>query len=68
MCFRRSFIIYFFRNEEEIDDEKEEGEVDEPHPLVSITEIDPKDIPEVPANKFLMRGGETKKEDKRGGT
>ncbi|XP_058804120.1 peptidyl-prolyl cis-trans isomerase G-like [Phymastichus coffea] len=28
-----------------------------PHPLVSTTKIDPDEIPEVPANKFLYRAG-----------
>ena len=36
--------------------EEEEGE---PHPLVSVTKIDPDEIPEVPANKFLYRAGST---------
>ncbi|XP_014470358.1 PREDICTED: peptidyl-prolyl cis-trans isomerase G isoform X2 [Dinoponera quadriceps] len=31
----------------------------QPHPLVSITKIDPDEIPEVPANKFLYRAGPT---------
>lgn len=38
--------------------EQEEGEIDEEdlaHPMVTLTKIDPKDIPEV-SNKFLMRG------------
>lgn len=30
-----------------------------PHPLVSVTKIDPDEIPEVPANKFLYRAGPT---------
>lgn len=29
------------------------------HPLVSVTKIDPDEIPEVPANKFLYRAGST---------
>jgi len=44
----------------------EEGEIREseeddgkPHPLVSVTKIDPDEIPEVPANKFLYRAGST---------
>ncbi|XP_020281443.1 peptidyl-prolyl cis-trans isomerase G isoform X2 [Pseudomyrmex gracilis] len=43
----------------------EEGEIDsneedeQPHPLVSVTKIDPDEIPEVPANKFLYRAGST---------
>lgn len=38
----------------------------EPHPLVTVTDINPEDIPDVPVNKFLMRGGENKKDgDKR---
>ncbi|XP_015515561.1 peptidyl-prolyl cis-trans isomerase G isoform X1 [Neodiprion pinetum] len=43
----------------------EEGEIPDsgdedagkPHPLVSVTKIDPDEIPEVPANKFLYRAG-----------
>lgn len=48
-------------------DAEEEGEVTEPHPLVSVTNINPEDIPEVPENKFLMRGGrvDNKKESNR---
>lgn len=38
--------------------EEEEGEEDGlPHPLASVTKIDPDEIPEVPANKFLYRAG-----------
>ncbi|XP_046814393.1 peptidyl-prolyl cis-trans isomerase G [Vespa crabro] len=36
-----------------------EDENEKPHPLVSITKIDPDEIPEVPANKFLYRAGPT---------
>lgn len=42
----------------EIHDSNEE-ENDKPHPLVSVTKIDPDEIPEVPANKFLYRAGPT---------
>lgn len=37
-------------------DEQEEGEIEdgEIHPMVTVTKIDPKDIPEV-SNQFLMR-------------
>ncbi|XP_011173499.1 peptidyl-prolyl cis-trans isomerase cyp11 [Solenopsis invicta] len=42
----------------EIQDSNEEDE-GEPHPLVSVTKIDPDEIPEVPANKFLYRAGST---------
>lgn len=61
-CFKIS-KTFFFRKDEE---EKEEGEVEEPHPLVSVTDINPEDIPEVPTNKFLLRGGDSK-DEKRGG-
>lgn len=39
--------------------ENEEGEVKDtvPHPLVSTSKIDPREIPDVPTNRFLMRGG-----------
>lgn len=42
----------------EIHDSNEE-ENEKPHPLVSVTKIDPDEIPEVPANKFLYRAGPT---------
>lgn len=59
------FINHIIFRKDEESEEKEEGEVVEPHPLVSITEINPEDIPEVPTNKFLMRGDS--KDDKRDG-
>ncbi|VEN40775.1 unnamed protein product [Callosobruchus maculatus] len=34
----------------------EQGEIPEPHPLVTLTNINPDEIPEIPSNKFLMRG------------
>ncbi|XP_033230015.1 peptidyl-prolyl cis-trans isomerase cyp11 isoform X2 [Belonocnema kinseyi] len=45
----------------EILDSNEDVEEDDgqPHPLVSVTKIDPDEIPEVPANKFLYRAGST---------
>lgn len=42
----------------EIQDSNEEDS-GQPHPLVSVTKIDPDEIPEVPANKFLYRAGST---------
>nr|XP_012231780.1 PREDICTED: peptidyl-prolyl cis-trans isomerase G [Linepithema humile] len=42
----------------EIRDSNEEDS-GQPHPLVSVTKIDPDEIPEVPANKFLYRAGST---------
>ncbi|XP_015122333.1 peptidyl-prolyl cis-trans isomerase cyp11 [Diachasma alloeum] len=41
------------------DDENDGKEYQNPHPLVSVTKIDPDEIPEVPANKFLYRAGPT---------
>lgn len=38
---------------------------DDVHPLVTVTNIRPEDIPEVPANKFLMRGGPPSEKDKK---
>ncbi|XP_030756714.1 peptidyl-prolyl cis-trans isomerase G isoform X2 [Sitophilus oryzae] len=50
---------------EHSDKEEEEGEVKEPHWLVTLSDIKPEDIPEVPSNKFLMRGAPDKdKENK----
>lgn len=37
---------------------------EELHPLVQITNIKPEDIPEIPANKFLMRGAPSDKDKK----
>lgn len=45
-------------NENSSDSEAEEGEIDQDtpsHPMVQLSKIDPKDIPEV-SNKYLMRG------------
>lgn len=42
----------------EIHDSNEDDST-KPHPLVSVTKIDPDEIPEVPANKFLYRAGPT---------
>lgn len=62
------FVIpTFFFSKDNDHQTEEEGEVVEPHPLVTVTDINPEDIPDVPVNKFLMRGGENKKDgDKRG--
>lgn len=38
---------------------------DEVHPLVTLTEINPDDIPDVPTNKFLMRGSPSNDKDKK---
>lgn len=64
------FLFRDERLEADANEEHEEGEIDDEdvHPMVKITKIDPKDIPEV-SNKFLMRGGsgnETAKDDKEG--
>ncbi|XP_018321567.1 peptidyl-prolyl cis-trans isomerase G isoform X2 [Agrilus planipennis] len=51
------------------DDEQEEGEVreDELHPLAIVSNIDPEEIPDVPVNKFLLRGGPPKEHSKKDG-
>ncbi|KAF7993657.1 hypothetical protein HCN44_010252 [Aphidius gifuensis] len=51
-------------SDREIDNKSEEEEDEEEdnknrHPLVSVTKIDPDEIPDVPANKFLFRAGPT---------
>ncbi|KAG8037387.1 hypothetical protein G9C98_005597 [Cotesia typhae] len=43
----------------ELNDSEEEEDDKNVHPLVSVTKIDPDEIPEVPANKFLFRAGPT---------
>ncbi|XP_066149736.1 peptidyl-prolyl cis-trans isomerase G [Euwallacea fornicatus] len=52
------------------EEEEEEGEVKEPNWLVTVSNIKPEEIPEVPSNKFLMRGAPDKekqtKDRKRG--
>ncbi|KAL1513813.1 hypothetical protein ABEB36_003168 [Hypothenemus hampei] len=52
-------------NSENTDQEDEEGEVKEPHWLVTLSNIKPDEIPEVPSNKFLMRGGPEKENKER---
>lgn len=37
-----------------------------PHPLVTLSKIDPDEIPDVPSNRFLYRGEQKKAEDKDG--
>lgn len=64
MFFRLVLIFWRFRDEEEAQSE-EEGEVKDPHPLVQVTDINPEDIPDVPFNKFLMRGGNNKENDQK---
>lgn len=65
--------IYFNSKKNDEAGSEEEGEVkEEPHPLVTVTNIDPEEIPDVPFNKFLMRGGpqnqkDNKKDPKRRG-
>ncbi|XP_017781537.1 PREDICTED: peptidyl-prolyl cis-trans isomerase G [Nicrophorus vespilloides] len=45
----------------------EEGEVkeDEMHPLVTLSNINPEDIPDVPTNKFLMRATGDRKDNRK---
>ncbi|KAK0179142.1 hypothetical protein PV327_007961 [Microctonus hyperodae] len=45
--------------EGEVNDDSPDEESGDVHPLVSVTKIDPDEIPEVPANKFLYRAGPT---------
>ncbi|CAH0552661.1 unnamed protein product [Brassicogethes aeneus] len=45
------------------EDSEEEGEVKDLHPLVTLTDIKPEDIPNVPTNRFLLRRGASKDED-----
>lgn len=37
----------------------------EPHWLVTVSNIKPEEIPEVPSNKFLMRGAPDKEKENR---
>ena len=45
-------------------DERSEKLEGIPHPLVTVTNIDPDEIPDVPSNRFLYRGDRTNDEDK----
>lgn len=51
--------------EAKLSEPKKSKAEDMPHPLVSLTKIDPDEIPEVPANKFLYRGGPTNNANQR---
>ncbi|EFA11754.2 peptidyl-prolyl cis-trans isomerase G isoform X2 [Tribolium castaneum] len=46
-------------------DSEEEGELKDLHPLATVTDINPDDIPDVPFNKFLMRGPQEKDKDRK---
>ncbi|XP_063906879.1 peptidyl-prolyl cis-trans isomerase G isoform X2 [Zophobas morio] len=46
-------------------DSEEEGEVQDLHPLATVTDINPEDIPDVPFNKFLMRGPQEKEKERK---
>lgn len=61
-------MFAFCRKKTEHDESCEEGEVkeEELHPLASVTNINPDEIPDVPVNKFLYRGGAANNDDKRG--
>ncbi|XP_022919295.2 peptidyl-prolyl cis-trans isomerase G [Onthophagus taurus] len=48
------------KNKKEGTDEDGEIKDDNIHPLAVISNINPEDIPDVPVNKFLMRGGPNK--------
>lgn len=50
-------------NEENDGKESDDGEQ---HPLAQVSRIDPKEIPDVPSNNFLMRGASKKGEDGEG--
>lgn len=50
-------------SEKEDDEGEPEGDY---HPLVSVTKIDPAEIPEVPSNRFLYRGGDARPRDGKG--
>lgn len=60
-----NMILVFFmacrKKNGENDESVEEGEVkeDDVHPLASISNINPDEIPDVPVNKFLLRGDAT---------
>lgn len=53
-CFH--FTSLCFSNEEEAILEDGELKEEELHPLATVSNINPEDIPDVPVNKFLMRG------------
>jgi hypothetical protein len=58
-CLNTFFVIIFFRSD--MEDGELESDSEALNPLVSVTKIDPKEIPEV-SNKFLMRAENSSKE------
>lgn len=65
----QSAVFFVYRKEN--GNTENDGKVpeEELHPLVSVSNINPEDIPDVPVNKFLMRGAalnEPKENRKRG--
>lgn len=67
-----NYCFFISKKGEDVSDaedgeEKEEGGI---HPLVTLTNINPEDIPDIPVNKFLLRGdprNDSDKKDKRKG-
>lgn len=60
-------LLSFRKKKKTVTSEEEEGEVkddDTQHPLVSVTKIDPDEIPDIPSNKFLMRSDSRKSVEK----
>lgn len=55
------FIHLCIRDQSTSGEDEEEAPA---HPLVMISKIDPREIPEVPSNRFLMRGGRDPEKDR----
>jgi peptidyl-prolyl isomerase G (cyclophilin G) len=58
------FLSFYFYSGSISGDEKSEKLEGIPHPLVTVTNIDPDEIPDVPSNRFLFRGDRTNDDDK----
>lgn len=50
------YFVFSFSGDQEVASEEGEVKEEELHPLVTVSNINPEDIPDVPINKFLMRG------------
>jgi len=60
-----TLLKFDYRKEEgeTSEQEEEEGEVKEPNWMIQVSNIKPEEIPEVPSNKFLMRGAPDKEKN-----
>lgn len=56
-------LVPFSRSESGNGEEKSEDDGKIPHPLVTLSKINPDEIPDVPSNRYLYRGDKKSEND-----